>query len=117
MDVIQILTMCILGLLALGGLVVAAVALARLASVVLHQSGELSKLAMRKPYWVIETNESGIVKISQLEGRIGELESRLSPDVPADPLENQWMSDGGRTAKEMPPMSPDDEPVDLGERH
>ena len=69
----------ILALVGMGALVVMNISLGR---VVARQGGELAKLALRKPYWIIEKDDRGEIKsggIRLLETRLTELEHRSAP--------------------------------------
>jgi len=100
----------------LAGSALMAMAIVALASALARLSRDLSNLSMRKPIWLVETDERGVRKISILESRVAEIEAgtqqaarrdhRITTPYPyPDPYTDQ-----------VPSMDAPDEPVIVGTR-
>jgi len=72
-----------------------------------RQGETLAKLALRKPYWVIEVDERGVRNIAKLDNPVAEAKTAKPRDQPAG---------FGEEDDPLPSMY-DDEPIEIGERH
>ena len=110
----------LMAVLALGGMVMGVIALLTQRRTISEQRKELLKLAMSKPFSIIDRDERGNTEIKILRGRIEHLEAtertEIETPVPEQVqraiLEKQWADE---QAAPIPSMSPDDVPRDLGE--
>ena len=74
------------------------------------QASVLSKLALRKPYWLIEVDERGVRQITKLDNPEARREQREDRTYGPNAMELD------EDAELLVGMSPDDEPIELGER-
>jgi len=114
MDVTTYLTIIGAAVFGLGGFVLSGWIIRRLLRVIDSLVGELSHLAVRKPYYIIEVDDQGIRQIQALEDRIGIIEAEQNkpePKIPAPFERAVKLATGG----ELPDMD-DPDLVVVGER-
>jgi len=120
MDVGTIFAYCITTAMAIGGMAISSVAIVSMRRIIKQQANALTELATRKPYWIIEKDDRGIVSINTLASRVEDLEKvqKFEIEAPVPPavekamLENQWNKDD----MDVPPMTAEDVPINLGTR-
>jgi len=74
------------------------------------QAAALERLALRKPYWLIEMDERGVRQITKLDNPEARREQREDRTYGPNAMELD------EDAELLVGMSPDDEPIELGER-
>ena len=114
MELGQVLTMCLMATMALGGVAIGVTALVALQKTVKHQSSKLAELATKRPYWIIERTERGSIEnIVKLENRVSELERPARDPDATNMLEEQWAN---RNDEPLPQFTDDDVPDIIGSR-
>ena len=115
MDVTANLTVIAATVVGLGGLALAGWAICKLLAVIEGLIAELRVLAIRKPYYLVETDDQGIRTVQHLQDQVSILQAELhkpQPEIPA-PLERAVkLANGGEP---VPPMA-DPDLVLVGER-
>lgn len=102
MDFMPLLAVALAALALAGGVILA------LLRTIAHLSRELAKLAARRPYYVIETDQRGIRQIGKLPAAGEE-----APPGPPPGMEPEPETPGVI----LPDMRAAEEPVEIGERH
>ena len=119
MDPGQILLNVLMAAMALGGLAIGVIAIVSLKRLVGQQQKEIVRMAMSKPFHLIEKDDEGIRQISTLRGRVEQLEKTQRDEIEApipDVIERAILEQQYGQEAYVGSMADADEPEALGER-